>query len=68
MSGEEQDVRTMCGEGVRVELVTKGVERVVLSQIEMMEVSIPGLSQWSRQAKVKHLPMLAILQKSIKDR
>lgn len=40
MSGESEDLRTMCGEGVRVELITKGAERVVLRQIKMMEVSI----------------------------
>lgn len=65
MAQDPVDIRVMCDEGVHIDHVLAGVQRVVVENVKYHQVDIAVISQWSRDAKIKHLGTIALLKHNL---
>lgn len=65
MTHDPVDIRVICDEGVHLDHVLAGAERVVVESVKYYQVDITTVSRWSRELKIKHLGTIVLLQQNL---
>ncbi len=65
MGQDPVDIRTICDEGVHLDHILHGIEKVIVENIKFMQVDIKTVSQWSRELKIKNLGAVTFLQQNM---